>query len=171
MPSYAETLGSWHDFFVTAGAASATLAGLLFVGISLHVRVVATHVDVRSLARVTLSAFFTVLVISLVMLYPTDEPVITGLALLAATLASLVLIIPAIFGAALTDRQRALPRRVILSRFGAVLVTYLGLAAVALMFQRSDSEGAFGLLFGVVVVMLVVAVRNSWDLLVTLAAK
>ena len=171
MPSYAQTLGTWHDFFVTAGAASATLAGLLFVGISLHVRIVATHVDVRNLARVTLSAFFTVLVISLVMLYPTERPVVTGLALLAATLVSLILIVPAIFGAVVTDRQRALPRRVILTRFGAVLVTYVGLATVGLLFQRSDSDSAFGLLFSVVVVMLVVAVRNSWDLLVTLAAK
>ena len=38
--TYADALQSWRDFYVTAGAAAATLVGLLFVGLSLHIRVV-----------------------------------------------------------------------------------------------------------------------------------
>jgi hypothetical protein len=49
--SFQEALQGWHDFYLTAGAASATLAGLLFVGLSLHLRIVVTHPEVRSLAR------------------------------------------------------------------------------------------------------------------------
>jgi len=51
--NFADVLQGWHDFYVTAGAAAATLVGLLFVGLSLHIKVVVSQPDVRSLARVT----------------------------------------------------------------------------------------------------------------------
>ena len=44
--TYADALQSWRDFYVTAGAAAATLVGLLFVGLSLHIQVVVAHADV-----------------------------------------------------------------------------------------------------------------------------
>jgi hypothetical protein len=53
--TYADALQSWRDFYVTAGAAAATLVGLLFVGLSIHIQVVVAHAEVRSLARVTLA--------------------------------------------------------------------------------------------------------------------
>jgi len=40
-----------------AGTAAATLVGLLFVGLSLHLRAVLSRSEVRSLARVTLANF------------------------------------------------------------------------------------------------------------------
>src|SRR5438105_10222425 len=73
--SYGDTLQSWHDFYLTAGAAAATLVGLLFVGLSLHIRVVVSHPDVRSLARATLTNFFVVLLVALVVLAPISDPV------------------------------------------------------------------------------------------------
>ena len=39
---YQAELAGWHDFFILAGMASATLVGLLFVGLSLHLRIVVT---------------------------------------------------------------------------------------------------------------------------------
>src|SRR5215470_11039315 len=72
--TFGEAAQGWHDFYVTAGAAAATLVGLLFVGLSLHIRVVVSHPDVRSLARVTLTDFFLVLLVALLMLTPTQAP-------------------------------------------------------------------------------------------------
>jgi hypothetical protein len=46
--TYAETVQSWHDFYLTAGAAAATLVGLLFVGLSLHISVVNMRPKSRS---------------------------------------------------------------------------------------------------------------------------
>ena len=66
-------LAGWHDLYVTVGAAAATLVGLLFVGLSLHIRVVVAHPEVRSLARVTLTDFFVVLLIAICVLQPTDS--------------------------------------------------------------------------------------------------
>ena len=42
---------SWHDFYMTAGGASAALVGLLFVGVSLHLDAVVSRPDVRATAR------------------------------------------------------------------------------------------------------------------------
>jgi hypothetical protein len=55
--SCAAEVSGWHDFYMLAGAASATLVGLLFVGLSLHLRIVVTTSEVRSLARVTSSCW------------------------------------------------------------------------------------------------------------------
>jgi len=83
---YTDSLQSWHDFYVTAGAAAATLVGLLFVGLSLHIRVVVSHPDVRSLARATLTDFFVVLLIALVVLTPTSDPRTTATWLIVVVL-------------------------------------------------------------------------------------
>src|SRR5437899_11480758 len=60
----------WHDFYIVAGTAAATLVGLLFVGLSLHLRAVLSRSEVRSLARVTLANFGLVLFVSLFMVIP-----------------------------------------------------------------------------------------------------
>jgi len=60
----------WHDFYVVAGTAAATLVGLLFVGLSLHLRTVLSGSEVRSLARVTLANFGLLLFVSLFMVIP-----------------------------------------------------------------------------------------------------
>ena len=169
--SFPDTLSRWHDFYITAGTTSATLVGLLFVGISLHVRIVATHVDVRRLARVTLSTFVAVVMISLIMLVPSDRAAETGLYLTWASLISLALIIPSAIAALWTDRRRALPRSVLVIRFGLVLVTFVGASVAGVVLTNGDLIDAFNLLFGAVLLMLVVSVRNTWELLVTLAAK
>src|SRR5438874_536787 len=60
----------WHDFYMLAGTAAATLVGLLFVGLSLHLRAVLSRSEVRSLARVTLANFGLLLFVSLFMVIP-----------------------------------------------------------------------------------------------------
>ena len=60
----------WHDFYIVAATAAATLVGLLFVGLSLHLRAVLSHSEVRSLARVTLANFGLILFVSLFMVIP-----------------------------------------------------------------------------------------------------
>ena len=168
--SYGETLAGWHDFFLTSGAASATLVGLLFVGISLHVKVVASHADVRGLARVTLSTYFTVVVISLLMLVPADRPTFTGELVLAAAIVALITVVAPSLDA-ISGRRMTLPRRVVFSRFGVIALGYIGLAAFGIVFINGDYADALAALVGIILLMLVVAVRNTWDLLVTLATK
>jgi uncharacterized membrane protein len=110
-------------------------------------------------------------VISLIVLIPNDRPQFTGDALLGVAVVALFTVLPAAAEAIGNPRRRALPRRVVLSRFGVATVTALGLAAVGAGFLAADYHDALTGLVGVVMLMLVVSVRNTWDLLVTLATK
>src|SRR2546427_10591987 len=97
MASQAEVAG-WHDFYIMAGTASATLVGLLFVGLSLHLQIVVTASEVRSLARVTLANFGAVLFVSLFMVILQD-PSSAGLQLIGAGIVSIVVAAPSLVGA------------------------------------------------------------------------
>jgi hypothetical protein len=163
-------LEGWHDFYLTVGAAAATLAGLLFVGISLHVKIIATFPDARRLARVTLSGFFTIIVIALLALVPDQSTETLGLELIVVAGAALLAIAPAAVDAIWSDRRRALPRRVVVNRFGLGTLTALGLALVGVMLAGGEPRG-MGWLVAAVIILLTICVRNTWDLLVTIAAR
>jgi hypothetical protein len=60
----------WHDFFVLAGTAAATLLGLLFVALSVNKESIAGRPLLRSLARQTFVALAIVLLISLLCVAP-----------------------------------------------------------------------------------------------------
>jgi hypothetical protein len=68
--SYEVLAQRWRDFYIVSGTAAATLVGLLFVGLSLHLRAVLSRSEVRGLARVTLANFGLLLFVSLFMLIP-----------------------------------------------------------------------------------------------------
>ena len=168
--TFAQALQSWHDFYLTAGAASATLVGLLFVGLSLHIRVVVSHTDVRALARVTLTNFFVIVLISLSILIPTSSATNIALWVLLVGLVSLGLMLrPAIEG--LRNRSSTLGLAVLTARFGISALGYVALVALAAVFAAGNFDAGFNGLVTVVVVLLVMAVRNTWDLLVTVADK
>jgi hypothetical protein len=167
--SYAASVQSWHDFYVTAGPAAATLVGLLFVGLTLHIRVVVTHPDVRSLARVTLMDFFVVLLVALLVLEPATDTRVTGASLIAIAMVSLVLVTrPALEGLKGTGTIRL---AVLILRFGSSAACYLGVGAMGVLFSGRDFEDGFRGLQLLVVLLLVIAVRNTWDQLVVVAAS
>lgn len=60
--------GAWHDFFVASAGAAAALTGLLFVGLSLHIRFIASSSLHRNTARGSLVGLVLVLVVSLLLL-------------------------------------------------------------------------------------------------------
>jgi modulator of FtsH protease len=74
----------WRDFFLLAGTASAALAGLVFVAITLHLRSITAHPGHRHRARTVLASLGHILIASLVMLIPIFDHVAAGSALVAA---------------------------------------------------------------------------------------
>jgi hypothetical protein len=167
--SYSETVRNWHDFYVTAGAAAATLVGLLFVGLTLHIRVVVTHPDVRSLARVTLMDFFIVLLITLSVLTPTSDARETATWLIAIAAVSLGLVLRPVLQGLKSTQTMGL--RVLISRFGLSALCYFGVGAMGVLFGGQHFENGLLGLRVLVVFLLVVAVRNTWDLLVVVADR
>ena len=164
--SYQTTVSGWHDFYILAGTASATLVGLLFVGLSLHLRVVVASFEVRSLARVTLANFGAVLFVALFMVIPEGRST-TGIELIASGAASLLIISPSLVTGSLgrTLQMQRRDRARLILRFGLSAASYLAIiVAGAVLFS---SLSAFTWLVVAIVVLLIVSLRNTWDLLVT----
>ena len=166
--SFQTAVSGWHDFYILAGTAAATLVGLLFVGLSLHLRVVIASSEVRSLARVTLANFGAILFVALFMVIPQDRST-AAVELIASGLASLVIATPSLLAAVQSQgrtlQMRPRDRARLLLRFGLSVASYLAISvAGALLFT---SFQAFTWLVVATVVLLLVSLRNTWDLLVT----
>ncbi|HEY4844723.1 MAG TPA: hypothetical protein VII89_03425 [Candidatus Dormibacteraeota bacterium] len=167
--SYQAAVGGWHDFYILAGTSAATLVGLLFVGLSLHLRIVVTSSEVRSLARVTLANFGLVLFVALFMVIP-EDPSTAALQLIASGAVSLVIITPSLVSAAQrggrTLEMRPRDRARLALRFGLSGVSYAAVIVAGILLDSSMAS-AFTWLVVAIVVLLVISLRNAWDLLVT----
>jgi hypothetical protein len=158
----------WHDFYVVAGTAAATLVGLLFVGLSLHLRAVLSRSEVRSLARVTLANFGLILFVSLFMVIPESAPATSPL-LIGAGAFSLAVIGPSLVAAGRSQTRTLRPYQLVM-RFGSSVVAYVGVIVAGLLLGRGSDAAALSWLVAVTFVLLVVSLRNSWDLLVSVGA-
>jgi len=156
--------------YILAGTAAATLVGLLFVGLSLHLRIVIAASEVRSLARVTLANFGAVLFVTLFMVIREDQ-VAAGLQLIGAGAVSLVVTAPSLLAAARKQDQgfnmRRRDRARLILRFGLSGVSYLALMGAGILLLATLISASGLVLVVAIVTLLLISLRNTWDLLVT----
>jgi hypothetical protein len=162
---YQSLVQSWHDFYIVAGTASATLVGLLFVSLSLHLRAVLARPEVRGLARATLANFGVVLLVALVLVIPQDA-LAAGVAFEAIGAAS-ILIIAAPVLAASRSRTRTIPIWLLVMRFALSILGYAGTLAAGVLLTTAAFRTAFAFLAAATILLLVISLRNTWDLLVS----
>ena len=164
------TLQSWHDFYSITGTAAASLVGLLFVGLSLHLRIVVTHEDVKALARVTLTGLGVTLVLSLFMVIPeANDPSSTGWDVTGVGIFGFVLLVrPLLAGIRSSHRALSFPHLIL--RFGVTALSFAAVISGGAILVSGQYRAGFSWLVGISVVLLVGALRNSWDLLVTVGA-
>jgi hypothetical protein len=158
-----------RDFYILAGTASATLVGLLFVGLSLHLRVVVSVSEVRSLARVTLANFGVVLFVTLFLVINENQST-AALQLVISGVVSLVITIPSLIAARSeghTLEMRRLDRARLVLRFGLSSLSYLAIICAGILLFSSMVTVFVPVLVTAIMVLLVVSLRNTWDLLVT----
>ena len=160
---YRAVIQGWHDFYIVAGTIAATLLGLLFVGLSLHLRVVITRDEVRSLARVTLANLGLVLIIAMFMVIPQGISSIRD-ELLFSGIVTLGLIAPS-FLAARRSSTRTLSGRMML-RLSLSAAAYIAIVVSSSFYSAGSYRSALSALVGIVVALVVISLRNSWDLLV-----
>src|SRR5215467_1186385 len=81
--SFSQAIERWHDFYLLAGGASATLIGLLFIAASLHPEIFSDQTASRARLAATqaLTNFFVVLTVALVFLVPDQIPQAGGITL------------------------------------------------------------------------------------------
>ena len=161
---------AWHEFYVLAGTAAVTLAGLLFVALSLHIDALIhdTREHLLQLARINLFSFLAVLLLSLAMLVPA----------LPIRVASVQMMILGVMFLLITRKQlrwkpkvdhtgftiTQVRRRSIVPMIGYALMFLTGLllAVTKVPTIMNLGVGAVGMLLGN-------ALGASWDLLVRVA--
>ena len=159
---------SWHEFYLMAGTAAVTLAGLLFVAISLHVEALVheSREHLLGLARVTLFSFVFVLMVALMMLVPHQ-----GMRPRGASLAAIGVAFFAVTFRQLRSRgvdHADFSGRLFRRRLWAPMVGYAGTAAVGVMLLRGRAEALYYLI-AITCLLLGNAAGTSWDLLVRVA--
>lgn len=155
----------FHDFFITLGGAAAALLGLLFVAVSLNVRVIVGHDDLRELARQTFINLVAVLLYSLFGLLP--QPIQPfGLQIVIGA-GILVIGTGPRFARSLVRPVGRVPRVTQVLRFGLVLVLQVGALVVGVELMRSVQPAIWALI-GIQFALLLGAARNSWEMLVEL---
>jgi hypothetical protein len=168
--TYPTAAGDLRDFYILAGTAAATLVGLLFVGLSLHLRTVIAATEVRSLARVTLANFGAVLFVSMFMVITEDKSA-AGLQLIGSGVVSLIITTPTLVAAGRNQGQTVQmqlhDRARLVLRFGLSCAGYLAIVGAGVLLLSSLISAFAVVLVVAIVVLLVVSLRNTWDLLVT----
>lgn len=167
--SAGEWIERWHDFYLMAGTAAVTLAGLLFVALSLHLDrfVEKSHEHLLALSRVTLLSFTFVLFVSLFMLVPPQGTRQTAIMIAAVGVAGLTWTI-GLMRAAQHHDEAGFTRAHMRRRLVVPVVGYLMMLLTALGLWFGIGEMLFTMT-GAVCMILGNAAGTSWELLVKIA--
>ena len=162
---FAATLADWHDFYAAVAGISATLLGLLFVGLGLNPRIMADDgpTGMRLWSALTFHSFLTVLVIALIALIPGDSPETIAITLLIVGVQGVVRVIFDL------RRSRADPDprwrgQAAMMRFLVPAVAYAICVWLAVDLWQGETD-AFGWLVAVVFLLLMSGASSCWDLL------
>jgi len=157
---------SWHEFYLMAGTAAVTLAGLLFIALSLHMDVLVEErfKALLVVARNTLGSFVLVLIVSLMMLVPDQSPRLVGTLMTAFATVFLILMLREALEAIHhhhEDFSRAQVRR----RLIFPLVGYAMLVLVGLSVRAGVIEMLF-LNISIFCMLLANGTWSAWDIMV-----
>src|SRR5579871_3170530 len=159
----------WHDFYVLLGTASSALLALLFVAVSIGAGALPreTAGPTRTYMSPVAFHFTAVLLVSALVLAPTQTTVSLGI-LLGSTAASGCAYAVFVTRRLLRDGIADLPDRV---SYGATpLIAYATIFASAVLFLNGSNHGDDMLAAGAVM-LLIINVRNAWDLLLAMARR
>jgi hypothetical protein len=166
----AAELEHWHDFYLLLGTAGATLVALLFVAVSLGVgfltpeRSIATRLFMSPVVIHFASVFF----VSAISLVPSHAP--TFFAGLIGATAVVGLAVSAVITVQVvrTDFSHYVSDYLAYGLLPAI--GYVALLAAALMII-AENESALDLLGGGLLLLLIVNIRNAWDLTLTMVQR
>lgn len=170
MNEWTQQLDRWHDFHMLIGGAAATLMGLTFVAVSLAPEVIAGRAStaIRSFITPIVAIFATVLIVSVVLIIPALTPAVVGALFAVVGACGLIYIVSLdIHGQWKTWElgiddwiwYLALP----VLCYGAILASAFGIWTAAIWSQYAAA--------GALVIMLVVGIRNAWDIVLTVARE
>jgi len=168
--SFLGQLHAWHEFYLLVGTSAAALTGLLFVVISIGPEIVATRSSggVRAFVTPTIVHFAAVLVVSALMLMPHVLPAIVAGLLLLGGLGALAYLLST--GAHKQWRIGKLDREDWICYIGLPLLSYLLVIAAAAAIWLRSAHGTV-VLAAAMILLLVIGIRNAWDLVIWMARQ
>ena len=168
--TFPELIKEWETFYLMVGTAAATLIGLLFVAVSIHIENFHrnTSTDLHYFAALTFNCFFYVLLMAILFLVPRLSPLKLGIPLLL--LSGLGIANMLIQKTRVKKIQAKRQNRQIANRFNVPIACLVGLLIVSLgtMFQITLS--LYGMIL-VIILLLASASQNAWTLLVRIEDK
>jgi hypothetical protein len=162
-------LEHWGEFYLLVGTAAAALVALLFVATSIGAGILTRHADgpTRTYMSPIAFHFTSALFVSAVALVPSHTRLTLGV-LVALNAVSGIVYAAFVIRRLLTDHIADLADRVCYGMI-PVLAYAAGLVAAYLIFNGNSHAPEF--LAGTVVLLLIVNIRNAWDLMLTLSRR
>jgi modulator of FtsH protease len=151
----------WNDFLVAAAGASAALAGLVFVGISINVTRIIAVPGLPARAGQTIVVLANALAVSLAVLGPADSRVALALVILTIAMAAwlAIIVIQARTGEDATVKAHR-RNAMLLNQFGTVPFIVCGVSLLA------EAGGGLYWMQAGVILSLLVGLGNGWVLLI-----
>jgi modulator of FtsH protease len=154
----------WKDLFVAVAGASAALAGLLFVAVSINVERIVRYQGLPERGIEALAMLLAPLVVSIAGLMPSQSHVAFGVELLAIT-AALLAVMSRLPVAGNFPQDREMPAHYVLTR-QAVRLSGVVLLAIGALAELFAVAGGLYWVGAAIVVLTLGAVVNAWVLLV-----
>jgi cytochrome bd-type quinol oxidase subunit 2 len=167
--AFAQLARAWHEYYVLAGTAAATLMGLLFVSLSLHVETLRessrNHQSV--MARSAFVSFLMVMFVSLLMLTPALRQRPLSLSLIMIAVIRIAVSVPALRRTFITERSgTAYGRGYVIAHTALPIAAFLALLAAGVLLAGRHAEDGLEFLMLACTLLLADAARCAWDLLV-----
>jgi hypothetical protein len=170
MNAWLQQIHAWHEFYLLVGTSVAALTGLMFVVVSIGPEVIIGRPmgGVRAFVTPTVVYFTTVLVVSAVMMMPHVGPVVLGVMLLLGGLAGLAYIVW--IGTYKQWRESELQWDDLAWYVALPVLAYVLMLAAGIGMWLRSAFGAFTL-GAATILLMVVGIRNAWDLVLWFAQK
>ena len=161
MPDAAYDIARWSDLFVAAAGASAALAGLVFVAVSINLDRILTFPGLPERGLVTMAMLLAVLIVSLLGLAPGQSHTALGIEFLWIGVAMTVWFSVLATRSVATDEEASH----FASALGIALFGSLPLLVGGIAVLTASIGGFYWILAGLITAILA-AVANAWVLLV-----
>src|SRR4051794_16132100 len=170
--AFAAAVHDWETYFLLMGTAGATLVGLEFVAASLASTLLGrrNYKGINTFVTPTLLHFVYVLAVAAIFLIPHVDSLVLGMLLGVAAASGLGLILPRsreVMEGGSPDRSA---RSNWIWYFVVPFVAYL-LLLVAVPFLVVQEEWSMFIVAGGTLLLLIIGIRNSWDLVLWIAAR
>src|SRR5580704_3519621 len=164
-------LAQWHEFYALLGTAAAALVALLFVAVSIGTSVLTPEPESRRNTSTYLSPvvfhYANLLFLSLIALIPTQTwesfALVIGTAAAGSVIYSIVIAVR-VHRNSISDLADRLC-------YGAIPALCYAMGPVAALSLLEEKPAGLNVLAGAALLLLVINIRNAWDLMISLARK